>query len=81
VWARGYFCRSSGNVTDEVIKAYIAQQCALPERFAASPGRFAITSKKGRYCVSLRPKWFREGLLEALRTSETTLSFLGLFFL
>src|ERR1041385_6199086 len=26
VWARGYFCRSSGNVTDEVIQAYIAQQ-------------------------------------------------------
>ena len=26
VWARGYFCRSSGHVTDEVIKAYIAQQ-------------------------------------------------------
>jgi putative transposase len=26
VWARGYFCRSSGNVTDAVIKAYIAQQ-------------------------------------------------------
>ena len=26
VWARGYFCRSSGNVTDEVIKAYIAPQ-------------------------------------------------------
>src|SRR5262249_11953415 len=26
VWARGYFCRSSGNVTDEVIKAYITQQ-------------------------------------------------------
>jgi putative transposase len=25
-WARGYCCRSSGNVTDEVIKAYIAQQ-------------------------------------------------------
>ena len=25
-WARGYFCRSSGNVTDEVIKAYIAGQ-------------------------------------------------------
>jgi putative transposase len=22
VWARGYFCRSSGNVTDEVIKEY-----------------------------------------------------------
>lgn len=27
VWARGYFCRSSGNVTDDVIKAYIANQC------------------------------------------------------
>jgi putative transposase len=26
VWARGYFCRRRGNVTDEVIKAYIAQQ-------------------------------------------------------
>jgi hypothetical protein len=24
---RGYFCRSSGNVTDEVIKAYIENQC------------------------------------------------------
>ena len=26
VWARGYFCCSSGNVTDEVIKEYIAGQ-------------------------------------------------------
>ena len=26
VWARGYFCCSSGNVTDEVIKDYIANQ-------------------------------------------------------
>jgi hypothetical protein len=26
VWARGYFCQSSGNVTDEVIKAYIEHQ-------------------------------------------------------
>ena len=26
MWARGYFCCSSGNVTDEVIKQYIAQQ-------------------------------------------------------
>ena len=26
IWARGYFCCSSGNVTDEVIKAYIANQ-------------------------------------------------------
>ena len=26
VWARGYFCGSSGNVTDEVIKAYMAPQ-------------------------------------------------------
>jgi len=26
LWARGYFCCSSGNVTDEVIKQYIAHQ-------------------------------------------------------
>ena len=26
LWARGYFCCSSGNVTDEVIQAYIANQ-------------------------------------------------------
>ena len=25
-WARGYFCRSSGNVTDEVLKVSIAHQ-------------------------------------------------------
>jgi putative transposase len=27
VWARGYFCRSSGHVTDEVIRVYIENQC------------------------------------------------------
>ena len=27
VWARGYFCRSSGNITDEIIKEYIENQC------------------------------------------------------
>ena len=26
MWARGYFCCSTGNVTDEVIAAYIANQ-------------------------------------------------------
>ncbi len=26
LWARGYFCVSSGNVTDDVIKAYIEDQ-------------------------------------------------------
>jgi putative transposase len=26
LWARGYFCCSSGNVTDEVIKQYIESQ-------------------------------------------------------
>ena len=26
LWARGYFCCSSGNVTDEAIKAYLGQQ-------------------------------------------------------
>ena len=28
LWARGYFCCSSGNVTDEVIAEYIANQNA-----------------------------------------------------
>ena len=27
LWARGYFCCSSGNVTDDVIKEYIERQC------------------------------------------------------
>ncbi len=26
LWARGYFCYSTGNVTDEIIAAYIANQ-------------------------------------------------------
>ena len=26
LWARGYFCCSSGNVTDEVVAEYIANQ-------------------------------------------------------
>ncbi len=26
IWARGYVCCSSGNVTDEVIKAYVEGQ-------------------------------------------------------
>ena len=31
LWARGYFCASSGTVTDEMIKAYIEHQKAPPE--------------------------------------------------
>ena len=31
LWARGYFVASSGTVTDEMIKAYIAQQDIPPE--------------------------------------------------
>ena len=31
LWARGYFCASSGTVTDEMIKAYIEQQKAPPD--------------------------------------------------
>jgi putative transposase len=40
LWARGYFCASSGTVTDEMIKAYIAQQ-DVP----ASDG-FTVTDEK-----------------------------------
>jgi Transposase and inactivated derivatives len=32
-WARGYFCCSSGNVTDEVIKQYIEQQSHNDDTF------------------------------------------------
>lgn len=31
LWARGYFCVSSGQVTDEVIKAYIENQAVEEE--------------------------------------------------
>ncbi len=31
LWARGYFCASSGTVTDEMIKAYIDQQDMPPD--------------------------------------------------
>ncbi|MDO5537153.1 MAG: IS200/IS605 family transposase [Desulfovibrionaceae bacterium] len=36
MWARGYFCCSSGNVTDEVIKKYIEQQDEADETFRIS---------------------------------------------
>ena len=31
IWARGYYCASSGTVTDEMIKAYIEQHERPPE--------------------------------------------------
>ena len=31
LWARGYFCASSGTVTDEMIKAYIEHQDTPPD--------------------------------------------------
>jgi putative transposase len=31
LWARGYFCASSGTVADEMIKAYIEQQDVPPD--------------------------------------------------
>jgi putative transposase len=33
MWARGYFCCSSGNVTDDMIKQYIEQQIQEDEEF------------------------------------------------
>lgn len=33
LWARGYFCCSSGNVTDDILKAYIEQQTPDDEDF------------------------------------------------
>ena len=31
VWARGYFCCSSGNLTDEIVAQYIANQNTTPD--------------------------------------------------
>src|SRR3954449_4030195 len=45
VWARGYFCCSSGNVTDQVIADYIANQGGPgPEDFRVEHGDFQPTS-------------------------------------
>jgi putative transposase len=41
LWARGYFCCSSGNVTDEVVAEYIANQGETgPEDFRVEHGDF-----------------------------------------
>ena len=41
LWARGYFCCSSGNVTDQVIAEYIASQGGPgPEDFRVEHGDF-----------------------------------------
>jgi putative transposase len=40
LWARGYFCASSGTVTDAMIKAYIAQQDVPPQ------DGFTVTDEK-----------------------------------
>ena len=41
LWARGYFCCSSGNVTDQVIAEYIANQGKPgPEDFRVEHGDF-----------------------------------------
>jgi putative transposase len=40
LWARGYFCCSSGNVTDQVIADYIANQGQGPEDFRVEHGDF-----------------------------------------
>ncbi|MBN1612514.1 MAG: IS200/IS605 family transposase [Polyangiaceae bacterium] len=39
LWARGYFVATSGNVTDEVIAKYIAEQGAEPREHAAGADR------------------------------------------
>jgi REP-associated tyrosine transposase len=45
LWARGYFCCSSGNVTDAVVAEYIANQGKPgPEDFRVEEGDFSPTS-------------------------------------
>ncbi|MDQ3652240.1 MAG: IS200/IS605 family transposase [Acidobacteriota bacterium] len=43
IWARGYFCVSSGNVTDEVIKDYIEQQSQNQDSDFRVEGEDALT--------------------------------------
>jgi putative transposase len=40
LWARGYFCASSGTVTDAMIKAYIERQDLPPQ------DGFTVTDEK-----------------------------------
>jgi hypothetical protein len=48
LWARGYFCCCSGNVTDEVVAEYIANQGKLgPEDLRVEHGDFWPTSGEG----------------------------------
>ncbi|MEO6218640.1 MAG: transposase [Sphingomonas sp.] len=35
-WARGYFCTTSGNITDEVIMQYLAYYTAPIEKASAT---------------------------------------------
>ncbi|GAC1446737.1 MAG: hypothetical protein NVSMB56_08270 [Pyrinomonadaceae bacterium] len=43
IWARGYFCVSSGNVTDEVIKEYIEHQSQDQDSDFRVEGEDALT--------------------------------------
>ena len=41
MWARGYFACSTGNVTDEMIAAYIEHHSEIEEQFkVVDPGDF-----------------------------------------
>jgi putative transposase len=50
MWGRGYFCCSSGNVTDEVIKAYIENQSNDDGDFK-SMGSFGRPHKRVGYTI------------------------------
>ena len=54
VWARGYFCGSSGNVTDEVIKAYMAQQSHDSDDVFRIEGEASLGS--GPLCLRPSPR-------------------------
>ena len=44
MWARGYFCCSIGNVTDEIIKNYIEQQDAEDDIFRVEGERSVFSA-------------------------------------
>jgi putative transposase len=58
LWVRGYFCASSGTVTDEMIKAYIEQQNAPPDdgfRVADEAQPLSPASAERRLPVASQP--------------------------
>ena len=66
LWARGYFCCSSGTVPDDVIAKYIAEQNVDQDedfRAMVAPSTFLKPAWCGKTFVGLRPEQGRHAQL------------------